>query len=150
MPTAKLCTPHWHKMIPTINVGCCPLSNLSGGNPLYPAIPIRPIRPLVCYSQQVNAFHSYVSVNSNWVHPPPGNPRENCFERANPGHPGNFFCLIPCPGAKNDGRIPGGGAKFFQTRRNCSLSLQKILKKLRKLRDSTNFLFGEFNKTFIF
>ena len=22
------------------------------------------------------------------------------------------FCLIPCPGAKNDVRIPGGGAKF--------------------------------------
>ena len=69
---------------------------------------------------------SNVSVNSNWVLPPlPGNPRENFFERANPGHPGNFFCLIPCPGAKNDGRIPGGGAKFSQTRRNCSLSLQK-------------------------
>ena len=57
--------------------------------------------------------------------PPPGNPGENFFERANPGHPGKFFCLIPCPGAKNDGRIPGGGAKFSQTRRNCSLSLQK-------------------------
>ena len=56
---------------------------------------------------------------------PPGNPGENFFERANPGHPGKFFCLIRCPGAKNDGRIPGGGAKFSQTRRNCSLSLQK-------------------------
>ena len=51
---------------------------------------------------------------------PPGNPWENVFERANPGHLGNFFCLIPCPGAKNDGRIPEGGAKFSQTRRNCS------------------------------
>ena len=57
-------------------------------------------------------FEAYVSVDSNWVHPPPGNPRENFFERANPGHPGKIFCLIPCPGAKNDGRIPGGGAKF--------------------------------------
>ena len=56
---------------------------------------------------------------------PPGNPRKNFFERANPGHPGKIFCLIPCPGAKNDGRILGGGAKFSQTRRNCSLSLQK-------------------------
>ena len=56
---------------------------------------------------------------------PPGNPRENFFERANPGHPGKMFCLIPCPRAKNDGRIPGGGAKFSQTRRNCSLNLQK-------------------------
>ena len=79
---------------------------------------------------------------------PLGNPRENFFERANPGHPGKFFCLIPR--AKNDGRIAGGGAKFSQTRRNCSLSLQKILKKLRKLRDSTTFLFGELKKTFMF
>ena len=59
---------------------------------------------------------------------PPGNSRENLFERANPGDPGNFFCLIPCPGAKIDGRIPWGGAKFSRTRRNCSLSLQKSLK----------------------
>ena len=59
---------------------------------------------------------------------PPGNPQENFFERANPGHPGKNFCLIPCPGAKNDGRIPGGGEKFSSTGRNCSLSLQKILK----------------------
>ena len=44
--------------------------------------------------------------------PPPGNPGENFFERANPGHPGKFFCLIPCPGAKNDGQIPRCGAKF--------------------------------------
>ena len=73
-------------------------------------------------------------------------PLENFFERANPGHPGKIFCLIPCPGAKNDGRILGGGAKFSQTRRNCSFSLQKILKKLRKLRDRTTFLFGELKK----
>ena len=44
-----------------------------------------------------------------------------------------IFCLIPCPGAINDGRISEGGAKFSQTRRNCSLSLEKILKTLRKL-----------------
>ena len=82
---------------------------------------------------------------------PPGNPGENFFDRANPGHPGKFFCLIPCPGAKNDGRIPRGGAKFSQTRRNCFLSFQKkILKKLRKLRDSTTFLSGELKKTFMF
>ena len=79
-----------------------------------------------------------------------GNPRENFFERANPGHPGKFFCLIPCPGAKYDGQIPRGGAQFYQARGNSPLSLQKILKKFRKLRDSTNFLFGELKKTFIF
>ena len=78
---------------------------------------------------------------------PPGNPWENIFERANPGHPGKYFFLIR---AKNYGKIPGGGAKFSQIRRNSPLSLQKIIKKFRKLRDSTNFLFGELNKTFIF
>ena len=63
-----------------------------------------------------------ISVNSNWVHLSPG----KFFQRANPGHPGKFFCLVSCPGAKNDGRIPGGGAKFSQTQRNCSvLNLQK-------------------------
>ena len=82
--------------------------------------------------------------------PPPGNPRENFFERANPGRPGKFFCLIPCPGAKMMVKFPGGGAKFSKIRRNSPLSLQKILKKFRKLRDSTNFLFGELKKTFIF
>ena len=52
------------------------------------------------------SYPTNVSVNSNWVHPP-GNPRENFFERVNPGHPGNFCCLIPLPRGKNDGRIPG-------------------------------------------
>ena len=60
---------------------------------------------------------------------PLGQPPGKFFERANPGHPGNFFCLIPLPRGKNDGQIPGGGANFSQTRRNCSLSVQKILKK---------------------
>ena len=55
--------------------------------------------------------NSYVSVNSNLVHPP-AQPPGQIFERANPGNPGNFFCLIPCPGAKNDGRIPGVGQNF--------------------------------------
>ena len=73
---------------------------------------------------------NYASVNSNWVHlSPRGNPREIVFERANPGHSGNSFCLISLPRGKNDGRIPGGGAKFSETRRNCYLSLQKVLKK---------------------
>ena len=40
---------------------------------------------------------------------PPGQPRGIFFERANPGHPGNFFCPIPCPGAKNS---PGVGQNF--------------------------------------
>ena len=39
----------------------------------------------------------------------PGQPPEIFFEQANPGHPAIFFCLIPCPGAKTDGRIPRVG-----------------------------------------
>ena len=87
------------------------------------------------------------SISTGYIPPPP--PREtpeNFFERANQAN----FCLIPCPGAKNEGRIPGGRAKFSLTRINCSLSLQKILKKLRKLGESTNVSFGELNKTSIF
>ena len=104
--------------------------------------------------QTLDTLKSYgrpcnVSVISNWIHPS-GNPRGNFFERANPGHSGNFFLSNSLSRGKNDGRIPGSGAKFSQTRRNCSLSLQKILRKLRKLRDSTNFLSGELNKTLYF
>ena len=94
----------------------------------------------------------YVSVNSNWVHPPPpGATSGKIFlSEQIPATRGKSFCLIPCPLAKNDSRIPGGGAKFSQTRRNCSVSLQKIHKKLRKLRDSTTFLFRELKKPLCF
>ena len=45
------------------------------------------------------------------------------------------------PGAENDQKSPG----------RIGLSLEKIFKKLKKkLLDSTNFLFGELKKTFIF
>ena len=49
----------------------------------------------------------YVSVNSNWVHPP-GNPRKNVFERVNPGHSGNFLS----PGQKMMVEFPGVGQNF--------------------------------------
>ena len=69
-----------------------------------------------------------VSFSSNWVHVPlPGNPEIFLSKRIPATR--QFFCLIPLPRSKNDGRIPVGGAKFSQTRRNCSLSLQRILKK---------------------
>ena len=59
---------------------------------------------------------------------PPGNPGENFFERANPSHPGNFFCLIPCPGAKNDGRIPPGWGKIFpNSKKLLRIKLAKVL-----------------------
>ena len=60
--------------------------------------------------------------------PPPGNPGENFFEQANPGHPGKFFCLIPCPGAKNDGRIPRGWGKIFpNSKKLLRIKLAKVL-----------------------
>ena len=46
--------------------------------------------------------------------------------------------------------FPGGEAIFPKLEETAPYKLAKILKKLRKLRDSTNFLFGELNKTFIF
>ena len=77
--------------------------------------------------ENTNHRNTYVSFNSNWIHPP-GQPPGNFFWASESRPPGQFFCLIPCPGAKNDGRISGNGAKFSRTRRNCSLSLQKPLK----------------------
>ena len=68
---------------------------------------------------------------------PPGQPRGKFFERANPGHPGKFFCLIPCPGAKNDGRIPWGWGKIFpNSKKLIRIKLAKVLKKLRRQRHS--------------
>ena len=68
----------------------------------------------------------YVSVSSNWVHRSPG---EIFFEQANPGHSGIFLSNSLAQGKKMMVEFPGGGAKFSQTRRNCSvLSLQKTLK----------------------
>ena len=64
--------------------------------------------------------------------PPPG----KFFERANPGHSGNSFCLIPCPGAKTDGQIPHAWGKIFPNSKKLLLKLAKALKKLRRLQDS--------------
>ena len=91
-----------------------------------------------------NAGGTYLT-DQGWVPPPP----ENFFEQANPGHPGNFLSNS-LPRGKNDGRIPGVGQNFPKLEETASLAFKKSNKKLRKLRDSTNFLFGELNKTFIF
>ena len=45
--------------------------------------------------------------------------------------------------------FPGVGHNFPKPKK-LLLKFAKILKELRKIRDSTNFLFGELNKTFIF
>ena len=68
-----------------------------------------------------------MSVNSNWVHPP-DSPRENCFnERSSATR--TIFGLIPCPGAKNDGRIPAGvGQNFHKLEETALLACKKSLK----------------------
>ena len=56
-------------------------------------------------------------------------PREMFLERGNPDHPSKFFVLFPALGQKMMVEFSGGGAKFSQTRKNCSvLSLQKSFK----------------------
>ena len=76
-------------------------------------------------------------------------PRAIFFERANPVHPGDF-CLIPAPGQNMMVEFRGLG-KIFSNSKKLLLKLAKNpKKKLRKLRDSTNILFGELNETFIF
>ena len=68
---------------------------------------------------------------------PPEQLRGNFFERANPSHLGNFFCLIPCPRAKNDGRILRGWGKIFpNSKKLLHIKLAKVLEKLRRLGDS--------------
>ena len=60
-------------------------------------------------SRKVMNFMSH-SIPTGYI--PPGNPGEFFFKRANPGHPGNFFCLIPCPRAKVLSNSPGVGQNF--------------------------------------
>ena len=62
--------------------------------------------------------------------PPTGQPQGKFFlSELIPATRGNFFVQFPTPGQKMMVELPGGEAKFFQTRRNCSvLSLQKSLK----------------------
>ena len=56
-------------------------------------------------------------------------PGGNFFEQANPCNPGKFFCLIPCPGARNDGRIPRGWGKIFpNSKKLLRIKLAKVLK----------------------
>ena len=65
------------------------------------------------------------SIPTVYIPPPPGKPRENLFERVNPGHPGKSFCLIPCPRAKNDAQIPRGWGKIFPNSKKLPLKLAK-------------------------
>ena len=91
------------------NFSCNLSSNVGKRNPL------QVVRDMLCLSQ----FQLGTSLN----------PRKIFLERANPGHPRNFFSPIPCPGAKNDGRISGGGAQFFPKSKKL---LPKLLKTTRQ------------------
>ena len=64
---------------------------------------------------------------------PPGNPRKNFFERANLGHPGNIFCLIPCPGAKMMVEFSGVGQNFPNSKK----LLFKLAKNPLKIKKTT-------------
>ena len=44
--------------------------------------------------------------------------------------------------------FPGVGQNFPKLKETATQACKKILKKLRKLRDSTTFLFGELKKNF--
>ena len=77
---------------------------------------------------------------------PPGNLREK-FWASESRPPRQFFCLIPCPGAKSDDRIPRGGAKFSKTGRNC---LQKVLKKIKKTTRQYKFFLDNLTKPLYF
>ena len=88
-----------------------------------------------------------VSVNSNWVHLPPGKSLENILSERIPATQ-EIFCLIPLCRGKNDlVEFPGVVQNFPKLEETAPKACKKSL---RKLRDNTNFLFGELNKTFIF
>ena len=78
---------------------------------------------------------SYVLVNSNWLHLPPPlvYPRVNFLSERMPTNQSILLSNYPAPGPKMIVDFSGVGQNFSQSRRNCSLSLQEILKKLRKL-----------------
>ena len=96
---------------------------------------------------------SYVSVNSNWVQspPPPGQPPRIFFGASESWPPGQILLSNSLPrGKKRWSNSPGVGQKFPKLKKLPLKLAKKILKKFRKLRDSTNLLFGELNKTFKF
>ena len=82
---------------------------------------------------------------------PPGQPQGKLFEPADPGHPSKFFLSNPLPsGQKMMVEFLGVGQNFSKLVETPLKLAKESFKKFRKLRKSTNFLFGELNKTFIF
>ena len=77
------------------------------------------------------------SIPTGYTPPPPRAPPEKTFLRGLIPATGAIFCLIPCPGAKNDGGIPRGWGRIFpNSKKLLRIKLAKLLKKLRRLRDS--------------
>ena len=99
--------------------------------------------------ENTNHRNTYVSVNSNWIHPPRATPGKFFLSERIPATR-TFFLSNSLPRGKNWWSNFRGWGKIFPNSKKLFLKLAKTLKKLRKLRDSTNFLFGELNKTFIF
>ena len=64
--------------------------------------------------------------------------------------PGQIFFSNSLPRSKKRWSNSQGVGQNFPKLEKTPLSLQKILKKSRKLRDSTNFLFGELTKLLYF
>ena len=90
----------------------------------------------------------YVSVNSNWIQPP-GNPQENCFQGANPGHPGNFLSDSLLQGKQLWSNSRGVGQNVPKLKETAPEVCKDPLK-IKKTTRQYKFLYGELNKTFIF
>ena len=92
-----------------------------------------------------------VSVNSNWVHPPPRQPRGNFFWASESRSPGQIFLSNSLPRGKKWWSNSRGWGKIFPDSKKLLLKLaKKILKKLRKLWDSTTFYLENLKKPLCF
>ena len=86
---------------------------------------------LACWSENSYCWPN-VSVNSNWVHPPRATPGKIFLSERIPATRAKFFCLIPCPGAKNDGQIPRGWGKIFPSSKKLPLKHAKNPQEIQK------------------
>ena len=80
----------------------------------------------------------HVSVNSNWIHasPPWATPWKIFLSELIPATRA-ILLSNSLPREKNDGRIPQGLGKIFpNSKKLLRIKLAKVLKKLRRLRDS--------------
>ena len=90
------------------------------------------------------------STPTGYIPPPRATPEKNFLSERIPATRAIILSNSLRPGQKMMVEFPGVGQNISQTRRNCSLSLQEILKKLRKLRDSTIFYLENLTKSLYF